>query len=99
MPGSAALYDQLLTFQPNDVVRLNRAIAVAQVDGAQSGLDAIGYLELGEYHLFHATSAEFLARLGRDDEALDAIDRAVELATNEAERRFLLVRRDELSEP
>lgn len=92
------LYDQLLTFQPNDVVRLNRAIAVAQVDGAQAGLDALGYLELGEYHLFHATRAEFLARLGRHGEALDAIDRAIELTTNEAERRFLLVRRDELSQ-
>ncbi len=92
------LYDQLLTFQPNDVVRLNRAIAVAQVSGAQAGLDAVGSLDLGEYHLFHAARAEFLARLGRQGEALDAIDRAVELATNEAEGRFLLVRRDELSE-
>jgi RNA polymerase sigma-70 factor (ECF subfamily) len=93
-----ALYDQLLTFQPNDVVRLNRAIAVAQVDGAQSGLDALASLDLDQYHLFHATRGEFLARLGRHGEALDAIDRAVEVATNEPERRFLILRRDELSE-
>src|SRR5215468_1610441 len=64
-----ALYDQLLAIAPTPVVALNRAVAVAELDGPGAALPVVDELDLGEYHLFHATRAELLRRLGRLDEA------------------------------
>ena len=88
-----ALYDQLLARMPTAVVALNRAVALAEVDGAAAGLAAVDRLALGDYHLFHATRADLLVRLDRTAEAADAYDAALALATNPAERRFLAERR------
>lgn len=84
-----ALYDQLLAFAPTPVVALNRAVAVAEVHGPSLALAAIEDLDLDDYHLYHATRADLLARLDRDDEARLAYKRAYDLATNAAEREFL----------
>jgi RNA polymerase sigma-70 factor (ECF subfamily) len=84
-----ALYDQLLAFAPTPVVALNRAVAVAEVHGPAMALAAIDDLALDEYHLYHATRADLLARLDRRDDARRAYDRAFDLATNEAEKEFL----------
>ena len=87
-----ALYDQLLAVAPTRVVALNRAVALAEVKGPAAALAEVDALDLGQYHLFHATRADFLRRLGRHAEAADAYDRAGELATNAAERTFLTER-------
>ncbi len=87
------LYDQLSVVAPNDVVALNRAVAVAELQGPAAGLDALEGIELDRYHLFHATRAELLTRLGRMAAAREAYDRALALVTNDAERRFLTDRR------
>ena len=88
------LYDQLLTFAPTTVVQLNRAVAVAEVDGPAAALSAVEQLDLGHYHLFHATRADLLQRLGRSAEAAEAYDASLALATNAAERAFLEHRRE-----
>jgi RNA polymerase sigma-70 factor (ECF subfamily) len=88
-----ALYDQLLALAPSPVVALNRAIAVAERDGPGAGLPLVDALELDGYHLFHATRAELLHRLDRRAEAVEAIDRALALTTNGAERELLHRRR------
>ena len=90
------LYDQLLAVAPTPVVALNRAVAVAEVDGPAAGLAAVDALDLDGYHLFHATRADLLVRLGRPDEAAPAYDAALALATNAAERRYLEQRRRSL---
>ncbi len=85
------LYDRLLAVMPTPVVELSRAIAVAEVQGpgpALATLDAIAP-HLESYHLLHATRATMLRRLKRRDEARAAFDRAVDLATTAAERRFI----------
>ena len=87
------LYDHLLAISPTPVVALNRAVAVAEVEGPGPALAAIDQLDLAGYHLFHATRADLLRRLGRDAEAVAAYDEALALATNAAERRFLEERR------
>jgi RNA polymerase sigma-70 factor, ECF subfamily len=94
-----ALYDQLLGVTPTPVVALNRAVAVAEVDGPAEGLAAVDVLsgDLGRYHLFHATRADLLRRLGRRAEAADAYADAVELAANDAEIRFLRARQREMA--
>src|SRR5215207_9502351 len=84
-----ALYDQLLAVAPTAVVALNRAVAVAELHGPAAGLAEIDGLDLPGYHLFHAARADLLARLGRTGEARAAYRRALELATNPAERTFL----------
>ena len=84
-----ALYDQLTAVAPTAVVALNRAVAVAEVHGPAAGLAEIDRLELPAYHLFHATRADLLVRLGRPDEAAVEYERALELASNAAERAFL----------
>jgi len=76
------------------VVALNRAVAVAEVDGPDAGLAAIEGLDLDGYSPFQISRAELLMRAGRPAEALVAYDRALDLVTNAAERRFLLERRD-----
>ncbi|QXC59892.1 RNA polymerase sigma factor [Aquihabitans sp. G128] len=87
-----ALYDQLLVFTPTPVVALNRAIAVAEVHGPEAALAEVDRLDLASYHRFHATRAELLARLDRAAEAAAAFATAADLASNAAERRFLLAR-------
>jgi RNA polymerase sigma-70 factor, ECF subfamily len=84
-----ALYDQLLAVAPTAVVALNRAVAVAELDGPAAGLAAVDRLDLPAYHLFHAARADLLSRLGRPAEAAPAYERALELATNATERAFL----------
>jgi RNA polymerase sigma-70 factor, ECF subfamily len=88
------LYDQLLAATPTPVVALNRAVALAELEGPAGALAAIEGLDLDAYAPFHVTRGELLARLGRAEEAADAYDRAIALTTNEAERRFLRQRRD-----
>ncbi|MDJ0767949.1 MAG: sigma-70 family RNA polymerase sigma factor [Ilumatobacter sp.] len=91
-----ALYDHLLVFRPNDVVRLNRAIAVMEHDDASAALAALERIDLPLYHLFHATRAEALRRVERRDEAAEALGRAIALASNATERRHLERRLAEL---
>jgi RNA polymerase sigma-70 factor (ECF subfamily) len=88
-----ALYDQLQAITPTPVVALNRAVAVAEVHGPALALALVDDLDLDGYHLFHATRADLLARLGRTTEAAAAYERAAALAGNAAERRFLEDRR------
>ena len=87
------LYDQLLAIAPGPIVALNRAVALAELEGPASALAVVEGLDLDGYHLFHATRAELLARLHRDDEARRAYDRALEIVTNAAERAHLEQRR------
>ncbi|WP_308201489.1 RNA polymerase sigma factor [Sphaerisporangium perillae] len=84
-----ALYDQLLAPAPNPVAALNRAVAVAEVDGPQAALSLVDALDLGGYHLFHAIRADLLRRLGRDAEAAQAYEAAIARTGNTAERDFL----------
>ena len=88
-----SLYDQLLVHAPTPVVALNRAVALAEVHGPAAALDLVDDLDLEAYHLFHATRADLLRRLDRDQEAAEAYDAALALATNAAERAFLQARR------
>jgi predicted RNA polymerase sigma factor len=88
------LYGELARHDPSPVVRLNQTVAHAQVAGP---VDALAWLEhlatpLADYHLFHATRAQLLSAAGRDDEAEEANRRALELTTNDAERRLLATR-------
>jgi len=91
-----ALYDQLLTIAPSPVVELNRAVAVAEVDGPAAGLELVDALTLDRFALFHAVRADLLRRLSRPDEAAAAYARAASLTENAAERAFLDSRRDSL---
>ena len=90
-PQIAALYGRLMTLSPSPVVELNRAVAISMADGPSAGLPLVDALsgELSGYHLFHASRADMLRRLGRDDEAEMAYRSALERATNPAERAFL----------
>ena len=87
-----ALYDQLLAVLPTDVVRLNRAVAVAEVEGAAAGLELVEGLDLSAYHAFHVVRADLLARLGRSREAAAALDRARALTDNVVEERLIELR-------
>jgi RNA polymerase sigma-70 factor (ECF subfamily) len=90
------LYDQLLASTPTPVVALNRAVAVAEVHGPALALEVVDGLDLDASHLFHATRADLLRRLGRAGEAADAYGAALDRVGNEAERRFLEERRRSL---
>jgi RNA polymerase sigma-70 factor, ECF subfamily len=92
-----ALYDQLFAIQPTPIVALNRAVAVAEVEGAHAGLARVDALDLGGYYLFHAIRADLLRRLGRTAEALAAYDAALKLSDNSKEREFLRLRRQALA--
>jgi RNA polymerase sigma-70 factor (ECF subfamily) len=83
------LYDQLLRLTPTPVVALNRAVAVAEVEGPTAALALVDGLPLSEYHLFHAVRADLLRRLGRLAEAAAACDAAIARNTNAIEREFL----------
>ncbi|RYJ06666.1 MAG: RNA polymerase sigma factor [Actinomycetales bacterium] len=87
-----ALYDQLLAVAPSPIVVMNRAVAVAELDGPEVGLALVEGLDLDGYHAWHATRADLLRRLGRSDEARDAYLRAAELTQNAAERAWLRAR-------
>lgn len=93
-PAIVALYDALVRIEPTPVARLNRALALAERDGAAAGLAEIEPLadRLERYHLFHAARADLLRRSGRHDEARSADRRALELTDNPAERRLLTER-------
>jgi len=93
-----ALYDQLARLDRSPIVALNRAIAVAELDGPEVALAAVDRLEdsLAGYHAYHTTRAELLRRLGRGRESRAAYDRAIELAGNTAEIAYLTRRRDQL---
>lgn len=94
-----ALYDQLAAIDPSPIVALNRAIAVAELDGPDVGLGAVERLgeALDGYHAYHATRADLLRRLGRSADARVAYDRAIELSGNSAEVAYLTRRRDQLA--
>ncbi|SNS59087.1 RNA polymerase, sigma subunit, ECF family [Geodermatophilus saharensis] len=92
-----ALYDLLLALAPSPVVALNRAVAVAEVDGPAAGLALVDALDLPRHHLLPAVRADLLRRLGRDAEAAAAYGAAIALAGNATERAFLERRRAEVS--
>ncbi|MFG3619628.1 RNA polymerase sigma factor [Nocardia sp. NPDC047654] len=92
------LYDQLTALTPNPVVALNRAVAIAEVDGPAAALALVDALPLTGYHLFHAIRADLLARLGRTADAVAAYDAAIIRTENAAERDFLRRRRDEFGD-
>ncbi|HEX3223881.1 MAG TPA: RNA polymerase sigma factor [Nocardioides sp.] len=93
-----ALYDQLVRLDPSPIVALNRAVAVAELDGPEVALATVDRLEdtLTGYHAYHVTRADLLRRLGRSQQSRAAYDRAIELAGNTAEIAYLTRRRDQL---
>jgi len=93
-----ALYDQLVRVDPSPVIALNRAIAVAELDGPQVALAAVDRLKdkLAGYHAYHAARADLLRRLGQSQQSRAAYDKAIELAGNTAETAYLTHRRDQL---
>jgi RNA polymerase sigma-70 factor (ECF subfamily) len=93
-----ALYDQLVRLDSSPIIALNRAIAVAELDGPEVALAIVDRLEfrLADYHAYHATRAHLLRRLGRSRQSRAAYDRAIELAGNTAEIAYLTRRRDQL---
>jgi RNA polymerase sigma-70 factor (ECF subfamily) len=99
-PQIVALYDHLYSLMPTPVVALNRAIAVAEVDGPAAALSRIDDIaaDLDSYHLMHAARGTMLRRLGRRDDARVAFERAADLVSTEADRRFLAQQIDELAE-
>ncbi|GGS98139.1 RNA polymerase subunit sigma-24 [Planobispora rosea] len=93
-----ALYDQLVRLDPSPIIALNRAIAVAELDGPEVALAIVDRLAgaLAGYHAYHATRADLLRRLGRSRQSRAAYDRAIELAGNTGETAYLTRRRDQL---
>jgi RNA polymerase sigma-70 factor (ECF subfamily) len=92
-----ALYDQLMVVAPNPVVALNRAVAVAEVEGPVAGLAIVDGLDLSRYYLFHAIRADLLRRLDRPAEAAAAYESALTLTQNRAERAYMTARLAELN--
>jgi RNA polymerase sigma-70 factor (ECF subfamily) len=100
------LYDRLARIDPSPIVALNRAVALAELDGPEVALAVVDRLDpstgsgsghgLGGYHAYHATRADLLRRLGRSADARTAYDKAIELAGNTAEVAYLTRRRDQL---
>ena len=93
------LYDQLAVIAPGPVMLLNRAVAVAEVEGPGAALALVDRLDLHDYYLFHAIRADLLRRLGRDGEAAVAYQAAIARAGNAAERDFLERRLAEVTRP
>ncbi|GAB3780083.1 RNA polymerase sigma factor [Nocardioides ungokensis] len=91
-----ALYDQLTRLDPSPIVALNRAVAVAELDGPAVGLALVDRLPLTGYHAWHAVRADLLRRLGRSAEAKEAYDAAIDSTQNSAERAYLSRKRGEL---
>ena len=92
------LYDQLVALAPSPIAALNRAVAVAEVDGPYQALAAVDQLDLDDYYLFHAVRADLLRRLGRNVEAKREYDAAIARSANAAERGFLEQRRHSLDD-
>jgi RNA polymerase sigma-70 factor (ECF subfamily) len=96
-----AIYDALAQITPSPVVELNRAVAIAMRDGPAAGLELVDAIltrgDLADYHLAHATRADFCRRLGKTADARDSYQQALKLARQEPERRFLAGRLAELS--
>jgi RNA polymerase sigma-70 factor, ECF subfamily len=92
----AALYGELARLTDSPVVELNRAIAVAEEQGPEAGLKIVDRLSLEDYHYLHSTRGELLRRLGRNQEARDATQRALALVHDDSERRLLEQRLAEL---
>ena len=90
------LYDQLMVLTPSPVVALNRAVAVAELDGPQVALALVDALDLTSYHSWHATRADLLRRLGRYDESRAAYAAAIAATDNAAEAAWLTTRMAEL---
>ena len=88
-PEIATLYGELARVTASPVVELNRAVAIAEADGAEAGLRIVDTLQLTDYRYFHSTRGELLRRLERHAEARAAFERAIELTPDGAERRFL----------
>jgi RNA polymerase sigma-70 factor (ECF subfamily) len=95
-PQIAALYGELARLTDSPVVELNRAVAVAEDEGPEAGLAIVDRLALEDYRYLHSTRGELLRRLGRTVEARAAYHRALALAHDDAERRFLKRRLAEL---
>jgi RNA polymerase sigma-70 factor (ECF subfamily) len=93
----AALYDRLVRLDPSPIVRLNRAVAIAELDGPEVALAEVDRLPLEGYHAWHATRADLLRRLGRAAEARAAYDAAIASTGNAAEQAWLARRRDQLA--
>lgn len=93
----ATLYTHLQAIAPSPFVTLNRAIALAELDGPEVALAEVDRLPLASYHAWHATRADLLRRLGRSAEAREAYDAAIAATANAAERAYLTRRRDQLS--
>jgi RNA polymerase sigma-70 factor (ECF subfamily) len=96
-PQVAGLYQRLAELTGSAVVELNHAVALAQAGDPAAALRAVDRLDLDGYLYFHSTRGELLRRLGRDDEARAAYQRALELATSTPERRFLTRRLEQLA--
>jgi RNA polymerase sigma-70 factor, ECF subfamily len=100
-PQIAALYDALLRVQPSPVIEINRAVAIAMASSLEEGLALLdeieGRGELPDFHLLPAARADLFRRMGRAAEAAEAYRRALSLATNDVERRFLLRRLSEIT--
>jgi RNA polymerase sigma-70 factor (ECF subfamily) len=93
----AALYQKLAQQTGSPIVEMNRAIAVAEIDGPDAGLAILEHLDLDHYRYFHSTRADLLRRVGRHSEALQAYQRALVLAQTEPEQRFLADRLAEIA--
>jgi RNA polymerase sigma-70 factor, ECF subfamily len=93
-----ALYEQLVRLDPSPIIALNRAVALAEIDGPEVALAAVDRLadKLTGYHVYHAVRADLLRRLGRSQKSRAAYDKAIELAGNTAEIAYLRRRRDQL---
>jgi RNA polymerase sigma-70 factor (ECF subfamily) len=100
-PQIASLYELLAVAQPSPVIELNRAAAVAMAEGPERGLELMDDPELveklAEYQPFWSARADLMRRAGQTEQAMKAYERALELATNPVERRFLERRLGEIS--
>jgi len=94
-----ALYDRLIAIDPSPIVRLNRAIAIAELDGPDVALAELDRIDeaLQSYHTYHAARADLLRRVGRSNDSRTAYDHAIRLAGNPAERAYLTRRRGQLA--
>jgi RNA polymerase sigma-70 factor (ECF subfamily) len=91
------LYDQLFVISPAPIVDLNRAVAIAEVEGPERALALVDELPLAGFHVFHVVRADLLRRLGRTSDAALAYDAALSVTANAAERKFLRSRRDAIA--
>lgn len=99
-PQIVSLYHTLAQFVPTPVVRVNKAVAVAEAAGAEAGLavlDELAAPAVKRWHLYWSARAELLHRVGRDGDAVDAFDRALACSPNDSDRQFLLQRRRTLA--